>query len=92
MIGQALRLRLMGKKVRVLYKDIRSYSRQAEERYEEAMRAGVQFLRYDADRPPEEVINYQDGYVEVYDHLLGANLRIPTDLLVTGCRFDSGGG
>jgi UDP:flavonoid glycosyltransferase YjiC (YdhE family) len=41
MVGQALRLRRRGKKVRVLYKDIRTYSRQAEELYEQAMRAGV---------------------------------------------------
>ncbi|MFQ5614873.1 MAG: hydrogenase iron-sulfur subunit [Anaerolineales bacterium] len=82
MISQALRLRKMGKKVRVLYKDIRTYSRQAEELYEEAMRAGVQFFRYDPDRPPQEVITHLDGYVQVYDHLLDAHIRIPTDLLV----------
>jgi heterodisulfide reductase subunit A len=82
MIGQALRLRKMGKKVRVLYKDIRTYSRQAEELYEQAMRSGVQFFRYDRNLPPQEVITFQDGYVEVYDSLMGGKIRIPTDLLV----------
>jgi len=82
MIGQALRLRQMGKKVRVLYKDIRTYSRQAEEIYEQAMRAGVQFFRYDAGLPPQEIIAFQDGNVEVYDSLLGGKVLIPTDLLV----------
>ena len=38
MVGQALRLRRMGKKVRVLYRDIRTFSRQAEELYEQAAR------------------------------------------------------
>lgn len=82
MIGQALRLRKMGKKVRVLYKDIRTYSRQAEELYELAMRSGVQFFRYANDQPPQKVITFQDEYVEVYDSLMGAKVRIPTDLLV----------
>jgi heterodisulfide reductase subunit A len=82
MIAQALRLRQMGKRVRVVSKDVRTYSRQAEELYEQAMRAGVQFFRYADDRPPQEAIAFEDGHVAVYDHLLGANLRIPTDLLV----------
>jgi heterodisulfide reductase subunit A len=82
MIGQAHRLRKMGKKVRVLYKEIRTYSRQAEEHYEEAMRAGVQFIQYDPELPPQEAVSFRDGLVEVYDQLLGAPIRIPTDLLV----------
>jgi heterodisulfide reductase subunit A len=82
LIHQALRLRRMGKRVRVLYKEIRTYSRQAEELYEEAMRAGVQFFRYDADLPPQDAVRFEAGHVIVYDHLLGVNVRIPTDLLV----------
>jgi heterodisulfide reductase subunit A len=82
MIAQALRLRKMGKKVRVLYKEMRTYSRQAEELYEAASRAGVQFFRYDADQPPQAVINSHNGYLEVFDEMLNAKLRIPTDLIV----------
>ncbi|MEW5871946.1 MAG: hydrogenase iron-sulfur subunit [Chloroflexota bacterium] len=89
MIAQALRLRQMGKKVRLLCKEIRTYSRQAEELYEQAMRAGVQFFRYDSERPPQEAIRLhtsQPGesppYLELYDHLLGTTVRVPTDLLV----------
>jgi len=82
MIAQALRLRRQGKRVRVLYKDIRTFSRQAEELYEEAMRAGVQFIRYDPDKAPEEAIAFGEGEVMVHDTLLGATLRVPTDLLV----------
>jgi heterodisulfide reductase subunit A len=82
MIAQALRLRKMGKKVRILYKEMRTYSRQAEELYEAASRAGVQFFRYAADQPPQAVINSSDGYLEVFDHMLNAKLRIPTDLTV----------
>lgn len=92
MIGQALRLRRLGKKVRVLYKDIRTYSRQAEELYEQAMRAGVQFFRFDPNLPPEEAIHYGDGYVDLYDTLLGAQVRIPTDLLVLVVGLRPAGG
>jgi heterodisulfide reductase subunit A2 len=81
MIHQALRLRQMGMQVRVLGKDIRTYSRNAEEMYQAAMQAGVQFFRY-PDLPPQDAITWQDGQVIFYDELLGQKLRITTDLLV----------
>jgi heterodisulfide reductase subunit A len=82
MIGQALALRRRGKQVRVLYKDIRTFSRHAEELYEAAMREGVQFFRYDPEQPPEEAIRFDGTGVTFRDHLLGAPIRVPTDLLV----------
>jgi heterodisulfide reductase subunit A len=82
MIGQALRLREQGKKVRVLYKEIRTYSRQAEELYELAMRKGVQFFRYDDDKPPQDTLKVEGDYVQLYDHFLNEHIRIPTELLV----------
>jgi heterodisulfide reductase subunit A len=82
MIGQALELRRAGKKVRVLYRDIRTFSREAEEMYEEALREGVQFFRYDPDSTPDKVINRSNGTVSLKDDLTGAELGIPTDLLV----------
>lgn len=82
MISQALKLRKLGAKVRVLYKEIRTYSRQAEELYEEAMRAGVQFFRYDNEKAPQESVQFEDGFVQIYDQLLGLDIQIPTDLLV----------
>ena len=86
MIGQALKLRRQGKRVRILYKDIRTFSRHAEEMYEDAMRAGVQFFRYDPDRQPHEVIGRDGGMVTMRDELLGRLVKIPTDklVLVTG--------
>ncbi len=82
MVSQALRLRRMGKKVRIISKDIRTYGRQAEELYEEAMRSGVLFFRYDSSQPPEAVINFIDGRIEVVDEFFGDKLQIPSDLLV----------
>ena len=81
MIHQALRLRRMGKQVRVVSKDIRTYSRNAEELYLEAMRAGVQFFRY-SEVPPQEAIEWADGKVIFDDELLGQKIHIDTDLLV----------
>ncbi len=81
MIGQAIRLREMGKKVRVLYRDIRTFSRQAEESYEEAARKGVQFVRY-PDVPAQQALRIKADSVIVHDELLGADVKIPTDLLV----------
>jgi heterodisulfide reductase subunit A len=82
MILQALQLREMGKKVRVVSKDIRTYSRQSEELYARAMRAGVQFFRYADDKPPQDAIEYHDGHIEFHDLNLRKAIRIPTDLLV----------
>ncbi|MAG57051.1 MAG: methyl-viologen-reducing hydrogenase subunit delta [Planctomycetes bacterium] len=82
MIQQALRLARLGKKVRVLYKDIRTFGRHAEELYEEACKEGVLFFRYDPDEPPEEAIRFEDGSVVVADELSGREIRIPTDHLV----------
>ena len=81
MIHQALELRRMGKHVRILSKDIRTYSRNAEELYREAMKAGVQFFRY-ADAPPQDAITWEDGQLIFHDELLNHKLRIATDLLV----------
>jgi len=82
MIGQAFRLRKMGNSVRIISKDIRTYSRQAEELYEEAMQSGVQFFRYDTEMLPQEAIIYTDSKVIIRDSYLGQNISIPTDLLV----------
>lgn len=82
MIGQALRLREQGKRVRVLYKDIRTYGRHAEEMYEEACRKGVKFFQYSQDLPPEEAVHYNDGVVTLRDELSGHQLSMSTDLLV----------
>ncbi|MFQ5898849.1 MAG: hydrogenase iron-sulfur subunit [Candidatus Methylomirabilia bacterium] len=82
MIAQALRLRRLGKQVRVLFKDIRTFSRHAEELYEEAMRAGVQFFRYPSDRSPEEVVTFDGTAVILRDAFLGVPVKIPTNLLV----------
>ena len=81
MVGQALRLRRMGKKVRVLFRDMRTFARGAEELYREAAAAGVAFFRY-PDSTPESAIRLEDGNVVFHDELLGRDVGLSTDLLV----------
>jgi heterodisulfide reductase subunit A len=88
MIHQARNLRRDGKRVRVLYRDIRTFSRHAEEAYEDALREGVQFFRYDPAAEPEEAITFADGLVTVDDTLTGQRLAIPTDTLVLTVGFE----
>ena len=92
MVHQALRLRKSGKNVRVVAKDIRTFSRHAEEEYLQALKEGVRFFRYDPNKAPEEVIKYHDGTLEFYDELLGANVKMNTDklVLVVGLRPPEG--
>ncbi|MCL4241482.1 MAG: FAD-dependent oxidoreductase, partial [Dehalococcoidia bacterium] len=82
MVNQALELRREGKRVRVLYRDMRTFSRHAEEEYEQALREGVQFFRYDPAAEAEDAITFADGLVTVDDTLTGERLAIPTDTLV----------
>ncbi len=93
MIQQALRLRRMGKKVRVVSKDIRTYNRHAEELYEEAARWGVQFFKISEAPPSEEQVEWRDRRLFIYDLLSGQHLAIPSDLLVlvVGLEPSTGG-
>jgi heterodisulfide reductase subunit A len=82
MVSQALRLREMGKKVRVVSKDIRTYTRQSEEVYERAMQAGVQFFRYDPAQSPQDAIEIREGHVIFRDQTLFERVAIRSDLVV----------
>jgi len=84
MVGQALRLRRMGKKVRVLYRDLRAYSRGSEELYRTAAEEGVAFFRY-PDVPAETAVHVAPGSVRFHDLLLDRDVELPTDLLVLVC-------
>jgi len=67
----------------ILYRDMQTYGREFEEQYEKARQNCVQFLRYDAENPPE-VIQCSDGkfMVKVHDILLNATLELDADLVV----------
>ncbi len=82
MLNQAIKLRENNNRIRIVSKDIRAYSRYAEDLYLEAGKKGVQFFRYDQESTPGDAIKLKDGSVTVFDTLSGEELRIPTDRLV----------
>ncbi|HXY46399.1 MAG TPA: hydrogenase iron-sulfur subunit [Thermoplasmata archaeon] len=84
MVGQALQLRRMGKKVRVLYRDLRAYARGSEELYRTAAQEGVAFFRY-PDEPAEKAVRVVPGAVRFHDLFLDRDVELPTDLLVLVC-------
>ncbi|MFQ5908011.1 MAG: hydrogenase iron-sulfur subunit [Thermoplasmata archaeon] len=88
MIQQALRLRKQGKRVRVVSKDIRTYSRHAEELYEEAGRWGVQFFRISDEAATEEQVAWEDGRLLLHDTLSDEDVAIPSDQLVLVVGLD----
>jgi heterodisulfide reductase subunit A len=66
----------------VLHRDMLTYGVEYERYYHDAMKAGVRFLRYDLDHPPQVV---GDGRVEsvlVRDPLRGRKVHLPADLIV----------
>lgn len=69
--------------VSILYRDMQTYGREFEKQYENARRNYVQFIRYDAENPPE-VIPYSDGKftVKVNDILLNTAFELNADLVV----------
>jgi heterodisulfide reductase subunit A len=67
-----------GAEVYVLYRDTETQGTRYEAYYTRAREAGVQFIRYSLQHPPE----VSEKRVVVYDELLGAKLGIPYDLVV----------
>jgi heterodisulfide reductase subunit A-like polyferredoxin len=67
--------------VTVIYRDIRTFGFK-ERIYEEARRAGVMFVHYDFDRKPDIQADKDGLRVEVWEPMLGRNLKLSPDLLV----------
>ncbi|MDP6834758.1 MAG: hydrogenase iron-sulfur subunit [Candidatus Poseidoniia archaeon] len=82
MVHQALRLRRLGKQVRILYRDLRTFTRQGEELYAEACSAGVQFFQWPQSTITEEAVRWERNEAIFYDELVGHEVALPTDLLV----------
>ncbi len=88
MIHQALHLRRMGKNVAIVYKDIRTYSRGAEELYRKAAEEGVVFLKVSSLKPVEESIRITDEGVVVQEELLRAEVLVPADAIVMATALE----
>jgi len=71
----------------VLHRDIMTPGSVLEAYYRKALQKGVQFIRFDADRPPEVRGQEQVSGVEVFDTISGVNRVIESDLLVLSTPF-----
>jgi heterodisulfide reductase subunit A-like polyferredoxin len=67
--------------VYILFRDIRTFGF-AEEHYNEAARAGVSFIRWDIDKPPEASAKKGELTVKVHEGFLDEEIVIKPDLLV----------
>ena len=76
-----------GAKAYVLHRDIMTPGNVLETYYRQALQKGVQFIRFDADRPPEVRGQEQVSGVEVFDTISGVNRVIESDLLVLSTPF-----
>ncbi len=66
--------------VYILFRDIRTYG-EREYLYREAREAGVVFIRYNLDHKPVVTSQKLGVQVEVFDEMIGRNVRISADLL-----------
>ncbi len=82
MIHQAIELRKKGKNVAIIYKDIRTYTKEGEKLYKKAGEMGVLFIKVNNLRPMEENVEIVDGSVLAFDELSGERVKIPADAIV----------
>jgi heterodisulfide reductase subunit A len=92
-IKQALELRKRGIEVFSFYRDIRAFSKGAEELYQNARNKGVIFFRYEPETKPEVVKQDDDLKIRFRDKLFGKNILMDVDavVLAVGMRPRSDG-
>jgi heterodisulfide reductase subunit A len=81
-VRQALALRKAGAEVVVLHRGMRTADRGLEEEYRQARAAGVLFVGYEPDAPPEILGDGAVRAVRVRDPLLRRELELPVELVV----------
>lgn len=69
-------------KVWILHRDLMTYGVAFEDYYRKAMQAGVRFIRYTLDRPPEIIGNGRVQGVRVYHQLRQKVVDLPCDTVV----------
>jgi heterodisulfide reductase subunit A len=69
-------------KVYVLHRDLMTYGVEFEEYYRKAKEAGVRFIRYTLNNPPQVIGAKRVESVRVYDELVDMEMELPCDLLV----------
>jgi heterodisulfide reductase subunit A len=68
--------------VYVLHRDLMTYGVEFEKYYRRAMKAGIRFLRYELEHPPEVIGDGLAEKVVIRDALRGRELSLPVDLVV----------
>ena len=71
-----------GANVWVLHRDLMAYGVEFEDYYRKAMEAGVRFVRYGLERPPEVIGNGKVEGVRVYHQLMGKEVELSSDMVV----------
>jgi heterodisulfide reductase subunit A len=69
-------------RVYVLHRDLMTYGVEFEEYYRKAKEAGVRFIRYTLNNPPQVMGARRVESVRVYDELVDMEMELPCDLLV----------
>lgn len=69
-------------RVTVLQRDVMAFGTEFEMEYRRAQDAGVRFIRYDPDRPPEVFGNNKVSCVRVYHTLAGIEVTLPASMVV----------
>jgi heterodisulfide reductase subunit A len=69
-------------RVYVLHRDLMTYGVEFEEYYRKAKEAGVRFIRYTLNNPPQVMGARRVELVRVYDELVDMEMELPCDLLV----------
>lgn len=84
-IKQAIALRKKGSRVVILQRDVRVYSRFAEEMYAESRKLGVVYLRYTLDNLPRLSGKGKASSITLFQPQLQTDVTIPVDALVLSC-------
>jgi heterodisulfide reductase subunit A len=79
-IKQAIDLAEKENNVTLLYRDIRTFGKGAEEMYKKASELGVKFVRYSENKPPK--ISKKGKILSVYDTLLQEDLNLSPDYVI----------
>jgi heterodisulfide reductase subunit A len=81
-LHQAIQLRKMGVEVLSFYRDIRAFSKGAEDLYQKARASGVTFLRYFQDEKPIIKKEGEETHIRITDKLFGKTLELSVDAVV----------
>lgn len=69
-------------RVTVLQRDMMAYGTELEMAFRSAQEAGVRFIRYDPERPPQVLGNNKVSQVRVYHALAGMEVTLPASMVV----------